>query len=149
MLCALSLKIVQSGNHASCTWRALSITLIHSVRKVSRVAARTPRNPSIRLHNHTTWLQMRKTTRSYDTLRPAVCSVSYSRAQNSGLTFATDKQVRDEALDSLRTYLGAQSEIKDLDLLKLWKGLFYCTLCPLPTSYTIFQCASLSAHLAY
>jgi len=41
--------------------------------------------------------------------------------------FATDKKVRDNALDSLKTYLGAQSEISELDLLKLWKGLFYCT----------------------
>ena len=40
--------------------------------------------------------------------------------------FATDKEVRDQALDSLRTYLGAQSNISELDLLKLWKGLFYC-----------------------
>jgi ribosomal RNA-processing protein 1 len=42
------------------------------------------------------------------------------------LTFATDKKVRDEALNSLKTYLGAQTEISELDLLKLWKGLFYC-----------------------
>ncbi|CAN9112803.1 unnamed protein product [Alternaria alternata] len=39
---------------------------------------------------------------------------------------SSDKKVRDEALNSLKTYLGAQSEISELDLLKLWKGLFYC-----------------------
>jgi ribosomal RNA-processing protein 1 len=39
---------------------------------------------------------------------------------------SSDKKVRDQALDSLKTYLGAQSEISELDLLKLWKGLFYC-----------------------
>ncbi|KAH6860716.1 hypothetical protein J4E91_006469 [Alternaria rosae] len=39
---------------------------------------------------------------------------------------SSDKKVRDNALDSLKTYLGAQSEISELDLLKLWKGLFYC-----------------------
>ncbi|KAF1833564.1 hypothetical protein BDW02DRAFT_589562 [Decorospora gaudefroyi] len=39
---------------------------------------------------------------------------------------SSDKKVRDQALDSLRTYLGAQSHISELDLLKLWKGLFYC-----------------------
>jgi ribosomal RNA-processing protein 1 len=39
---------------------------------------------------------------------------------------SSDKKVRDGALDSLKTYLGAQSEISELDLLKLWKGLFYC-----------------------
>lgn len=49
--------------------------------------------------------------------------------QNVRLTFATDKKVRDQALESLRTFLGAQTEISELDLLKLWKGLFYCTLC--------------------
>lgn len=42
------------------------------------------------------------------------------------LIFAPDKRVRDQALSSLKTYLGAQSTISDLDLLKLWKGLFYC-----------------------
>lgn len=44
------------------------------------------------------------------------------------LTCDTDKDIRDNALDSLRTYLGGRSEISELDLLKLWKGLFYCTL---------------------
>jgi len=48
------------------------------------------------------------------------------KPQITKLTFATDKKVRDEALNSLKTYLGAQSEISELDLLKLWKGLFYC-----------------------
>jgi hypothetical protein len=66
-----------------------------------------------------------------------------SRAPSIRLTFATDKEVRDEALDSLRKYLGAQSEIKELDLLKLWKGLFYCTLFPTPASHRILRCASL------
>jgi ribosomal RNA-processing protein 1 len=37
-----------------------------------------------------------------------------------------DKKLRDSALTSLRTYLSAQSSISTLDLLKLWKGLFYC-----------------------
>jgi ribosomal RNA-processing protein 1 len=46
--------------------------------------------------------------------------------QRKRLTVATDKEVRDQALESLRTYLGAQSQIAELDLLKLWKGLFYC-----------------------
>ncbi|KAF1840709.1 Nop52-domain-containing protein [Cucurbitaria berberidis CBS 394.84] len=39
---------------------------------------------------------------------------------------SSDKKVRDEAFDSLRAYLGSQSHIAELDLLKLWKGLFYC-----------------------
>jgi ribosomal RNA-processing protein 1 len=40
----------------------------------------------------------------------------------------TDKKTRDQALTSLRTFLSGRSEISELDLLKLWKGLFYCTL---------------------
>ncbi|KAJ4342471.1 hypothetical protein N0V87_001090 [Didymella glomerata] len=39
---------------------------------------------------------------------------------------SSDKEIRDNAFDSLRTYLGGRSEITELDLLKLWKGLFYC-----------------------
>ncbi|KAF3043468.1 hypothetical protein E8E12_009078 [Didymella heteroderae] len=39
---------------------------------------------------------------------------------------SSDKETRDNAFDSLRTYLGGRSEIPELDLLKLWKGLFYC-----------------------
>ncbi|KAF1915444.1 hypothetical protein BDU57DRAFT_451852 [Ampelomyces quisqualis] len=39
---------------------------------------------------------------------------------------SSDKKVRDQALESLRTFLGAQTEMSELDLLKLWKGLFYC-----------------------
>jgi len=38
----------------------------------------------------------------------------------------TDKRTRDHALESLRTYLSGRSEIEELDLLKLWKGLYYC-----------------------
>jgi hypothetical protein len=52
-----------------------------------------------------------------------------------GLTFATDKEVRDQALESLRTFLGAQAEMAELDLLKLWKGLFYCTPRPAQKLY--------------
>jgi hypothetical protein len=37
-----------------------------------------------------------------------------------------DKEIRDQALDSLRTYLSSRSQMSELDLLKLWKGLFYC-----------------------
>ncbi|KAL5116728.1 hypothetical protein ACEQ8H_005340 [Pleosporales sp. CAS-2024a] len=43
---------------------------------------------------------------------------------------SSDKQVRDQALSSLRTYLSSQSQISELDLLKLWKGLFCCTSTP-------------------
>ncbi|KAF2637109.1 hypothetical protein P280DRAFT_472625 [Massarina eburnea CBS 473.64] len=39
---------------------------------------------------------------------------------------SSDKKTRDQALTSLRAFLSAQTEISELDLLKLWKGLFYC-----------------------
>ncbi|ORY06660.1 nucleolar [Clohesyomyces aquaticus] len=39
---------------------------------------------------------------------------------------SSDKKTRDNALDSLRTFLSGRSQIEKLDLLKLWKGLFYC-----------------------
>ncbi|KAF2706687.1 nucleolar protein-like protein NOP52 variant [Pleomassaria siparia CBS 279.74] len=52
-----------------------------------------------------------------------------SETQNSpfikSLT-SSDKEIRDQALDSLRTYLSSRTEISELDLMKLWKGLFYC-----------------------
>ncbi|KAF2267069.1 nucleolar protein NOP52 variant [Lojkania enalia] len=39
---------------------------------------------------------------------------------------SSEKKIRDQALSSLRTYLSAQKQISQLDILKLWKGLFYC-----------------------
>ncbi|KAF2276199.1 uncharacterized protein EI97DRAFT_433603 [Westerdykella ornata] len=39
---------------------------------------------------------------------------------------SSDKKTRDQALSSLRTYLSNRASIPTLDLLKLWKGLFYC-----------------------
>ncbi|KAF2739925.1 hypothetical protein EJ04DRAFT_483391 [Polyplosphaeria fusca] len=52
-----------------------------------------------------------------------------SEAQNSPFIknmASSDKKTRDQALTSLRAYLAAQTQISPLDLLKLWKGLFYC-----------------------
>ncbi|RKP08794.1 hypothetical protein THASP1DRAFT_15167, partial [Thamnocephalis sphaerospora] len=37
-----------------------------------------------------------------------------------------DKKVRDKAVKSLRKYLVHQRETPMVELLKLWKGLFYC-----------------------
>ena len=37
-----------------------------------------------------------------------------------------DRKIRDRALSSLRTYLHRAAPFSPLDLLKLWKGLFYC-----------------------
>ncbi|KAF2145713.1 uncharacterized protein K452DRAFT_243988 [Aplosporella prunicola CBS 121167] len=39
---------------------------------------------------------------------------------------ANDKRIRDKALDSLKTYLGGRTGLDELELLKLWKGLFFC-----------------------
>ncbi|KAL2353930.1 hypothetical protein BJ546DRAFT_87650 [Cryomyces antarcticus] len=40
---------------------------------------------------------------------------------------ANDRPTRDKALESLRAYLAArQTPFSDVELLKLWKGLFYC-----------------------
>jgi ribosomal RNA-processing protein 1 len=47
---------------------------------------------------------------------------------------SSDKRTRDSALASLRAFLSSRSEISELDLLKLWKGLFYCAQPPLPRS---------------
>lgn len=38
----------------------------------------------------------------------------------------TDRPTRDKALLSLRTYLSGRRDLPPLELLKLWKGLFYC-----------------------
>ncbi|KAI5252012.1 hypothetical protein E4T42_03885 [Aureobasidium subglaciale] len=37
-----------------------------------------------------------------------------------------DRQVRDKAVASLRTFLSRSTPFTSLDFLKLWKGLFYC-----------------------
>jgi ribosomal RNA-processing protein 1 len=37
-----------------------------------------------------------------------------------------DRPTRDKALQSLRTFLSGRREMPPLELLKLWKGLFYC-----------------------
>ncbi|POS87138.1 hypothetical protein EPUL_001500 [Erysiphe pulchra] len=39
---------------------------------------------------------------------------------------ANDKSSRDSALDSLRKYLSGRRELSPIEILKLWKGLFYC-----------------------
>ncbi|KAF2084442.1 hypothetical protein K490DRAFT_59589 [Saccharata proteae CBS 121410] len=39
---------------------------------------------------------------------------------------ANDKRIRDKALESLRKYLSGRKELSEVDLLKLWKGLFFC-----------------------
>ena len=38
----------------------------------------------------------------------------------------TDKKVRDKTVKVLRLWLGKQADLTTLDMLKIWKGLFYC-----------------------
>lgn len=47
--------------------------------------------------------------------------------QNRPLTtLITDRFTRESALESLRKYLRAKTHFADLELLKLWNGLFFC-----------------------
>ncbi|KAI9677261.1 MAG: hypothetical protein M1829_002603 [Trizodia sp. TS-e1964] len=39
---------------------------------------------------------------------------------------ANDRPTRDKAVSSLRTFLAGRRKLDELELLKLWKGLFYC-----------------------
>ncbi|KAJ5481573.1 Ribosomal RNA processing protein [Penicillium sp. IBT 31633x] len=39
---------------------------------------------------------------------------------------SSDRKVRDKALDSLTQFVRARTDLTLVDLLKLWKGLFYC-----------------------
>jgi len=39
---------------------------------------------------------------------------------------ANDRPTRDKALTCLRTYLSGRRDLAPLELMKLWKGLFYC-----------------------
>ncbi|KAI4197862.1 MAG: hypothetical protein LQ346_002876 [Caloplaca aetnensis] len=60
---------------------------------------------------------------------------------------SSDRPTREKALESLRTYLSSNRQFTDIELLKLWKGLFFClwhTPTPIP-SQTL--CTSLSTLL--
>jgi ribosomal RNA-processing protein 1 len=37
-----------------------------------------------------------------------------------------DKKTRDKAIRSLRKFLAAGNVMSEIELIKLWKGLFYC-----------------------
>ncbi|KAI9710907.1 MAG: hypothetical protein M1820_002342 [Bogoriella megaspora] len=39
---------------------------------------------------------------------------------------SSDRQKRDAALESLRTYISRRTTFDEIELLKLWKGLFFC-----------------------
>merc|ERR1711865_119894 len=60
--------------------------------------------------------------------RPAAMSEEPEERQ---LTWGTklahnDKKVRDKTVKVLRLWLGKQADLTTLDMLKIWKGLFYC-----------------------
>src|SRR5688572_10991853 len=38
----------------------------------------------------------------------------------------TDKTVRDATIESIHGFIGNLHKIKELDMLKLWKALYYC-----------------------
>lgn len=40
--------------------------------------------------------------------------------------FSPDRKVRDKAVESLTLFLRSRTDLSVLDLLKLWKGLFFC-----------------------
>ena len=42
-----------------------------------------------------------------------------------------DRKVRDKALDSLTLFIRSKTDLSLIDLLKLWKGLFFCTSTPI------------------
>lgn len=55
---------------------------------------------------------------------------------------APDKRIRDKALESLKMFLQSRTEgLDEIELLKLWKGLFFCT----PQR---FHALSTTAHLS-
>jgi ribosomal RNA-processing protein 1 len=37
-----------------------------------------------------------------------------------------DRKIRDQALDTLRSFMQHRTSVDQAELLKLWKGLFYC-----------------------
>ncbi|KAL8766780.1 MAG: hypothetical protein Q9209_006519 [Squamulea sp. 1 TL-2023] len=39
---------------------------------------------------------------------------------------SSDRKIREKALESLRTYLLCNRNLTEIDLLKLWRGLFFC-----------------------
>ena len=40
--------------------------------------------------------------------------------------FSLDRPTREKAFLSLQTYLAPSRTLNEIDLLKIWKGLFYC-----------------------
>jgi hypothetical protein len=54
------------------------------------------------------------------------------------ISLFTDRPTREKALEALRTYILSTRPFTELELLKLWKGLFFCTqTSPLLTPSTL------------
>ena len=71
-----------------------------------------------------TWLQISNRHHLSKSLLQMVYCVFV--ANQFQLTKHSDRPTRDKALVSLRTYLSGRRDLPPLELLKLWKGLFYC-----------------------
>ena len=63
-----------------------------------------------------------------------LCPVSCNSNADQFL-FYSDRKVRDKALDSLTTFVRSRTDLTLVDLLKLWKGLFFC----MQDRYTLWQ----------
>ena len=61
---------------------------------------------------------------------PSVTKESFLSFQNLILGICTDRPTREKALDSLESYLTSSRSFSDIELLKIWKGLFFCELFP-------------------
>jgi hypothetical protein len=52
--------------------------------------------------------------------------MGYNRTLLIHLNEMLDKKERDRAVKSLRKYLTHRQKTEEVELLKLWKGIFYC-----------------------
>jgi ribosomal RNA-processing protein 1 len=51
-----------------------------------------------------------------------------------------DKPVRDRAVRAVSEWLAKRKEVGEMDMLKIWKGVFYCTLlCLTPPEQTTWS----------
>jgi ribosomal RNA-processing protein 1 len=48
-----------------------------------------------------------------------------------------EKAVRDKAVATVSKWLAVKPQIEETDLLKLWKGMFYCTQ-PRPSKFSLY-----------
>ena len=70
-------------------------------------------------------------TRVLDAEKSAASKKQKEADDNVGMALAkklahNEKKVRDKAMKILRNYMIRKQEITELDMLKIWKGIFYC-----------------------